>query len=149
MTRSHHVEVVVQELLTRRALDDSVIITAGWREAGLVRDEGRSLLHALQDHDHAFVTPETLIVGNDELVLANALGCAEDRDASPSCEVFDPSPVLLGSMRKHLRRDARDAAHLAEEVDDVLRPLQSLVVAAQHDPIPDRVGEIDNAGKEL
>ena len=142
------VEVVVQEALGG-ALDKPVIIAARRGMARFIGDVGRALLHALEDHDHTCVSLERPVVGSDHLFLAHALGRRQERDPVLLGVALQPAPIGSGAPRQHRRRDPCVTADLAEEVDDVLRPLQTRVVAAQHDAVPAGVAELDEVPEEL
>ena len=146
--RVQNVEVVMQEALAG-ALDEPVIIAARRGMARFIGDEGGALFHALEDYDNAGVSLERAVVGSDHLLLADTLRCRQDRDPVLLGVAVQPAPIGGGTPRQHLRRNPWVAAHVVEEVNDVLRSLQARIVAAQDDAVPARVAELDETPEEL
>ena len=138
----------MQEALGR-APDNPVIIATRRGMARFIGDEGGALLHALEDHDDAFLGLERAVVGSDHLLLADSLGRRQDRDPVLLGVAVEPAPIGGGAPRQHLRGNPYVAADVAEEVNDVLRSLQARVVAAQDDAVPAGVAELDEAPEEL
>ena len=139
------------------ALDEPVIIPTGSGMARFIGDERGTLLHALEDHDDASVSVDRPVVGGEHLLLADTLGRRRQRRptrsaiprAIPLGQALQPPAIAAGTPCQHRRRDPRVAANVAEEVDDVLRPLQPRVVAAQHDAVPASVAELDEVPEDV
>jgi hypothetical protein len=147
--RSHDtvedIEVVMQESFA--AGGDAAVVRVV--AAAGVGDERAASLQALEDASDTWLAVEPAVVGLDEVLLALALGCVEERDVLLSAEAFQPRPVGLGSLLEDHRFDTRDPGNFVEEIDQVLRTLEALEVAVEDDAVERGVGELDEAAEKL
>ncbi len=71
----------------------------------------------------------------DCILLAYALLGSQHGDVVVTGVAFHPSPVLRGALRQDLRGDGILAVHVAEEMNDVLRPGQQRQVSLDDDAV--------------
>jgi len=88
----------------------------------------------------------------DEIFLAHSFGWGgrrcQDGDVVLVGDTSHPGLVGIGALFQDSWLDTGNADDVVEEVDQVLRTLQPLDVAVQHDAIPARVGELDSAAEQ-
>ena len=83
------------------------------------------------------------------IFLLDARFRPRDRHPMVARERFDPLLVLGGPLREDLFRNGRDAMHVAEEVNDVLRPGQERHVALDNDSVETVVYQPEQVAKQL
>jgi len=114
------------------------------------------LFHALEDevHAEALAPLHAEAVGTDVVFLLDALLLhlfvrPLDGNAVVAREGFHPLLILVGPLGQNLLGDGINPMHVAEEIDDVLRPRQQRQVALNDDAVETVVYKSQQAAKQL
>ena len=143
------VEIVVGEAAALGSEDPVIGVLAGvlWYSDA----KGGTLLHTLEDKIDAVgvLSRHAALPGQDMIFLAHPLLGPLDRQPMVAGEGFHPLLVFVGPLGQSLLGDGINAMHVAEEMDDVLRPREQRQVPLDDDTVETMVYKSQQAAKQL